>query len=70
MFHRVIVEDWAAGLSSIAFCIFAGVFLLVTIRALRLGAGERKRLAALPLDDPTEDPQHRDSAPPRTPKHS
>ena len=61
MFQRMNVEDWTYCIPIIAFCIFAGVFLLVTIRALCLGEGERNRLAALPLDDPAEDPNHLNS---------
>ena len=57
MFQRVTAEDWACSIPIIAFFLFAGVFLLVTIRALRLGEDERKRLAALPLDDHTENPK-------------
>jgi len=57
MFQRVTYEDWTYCIPIIAFFIFAGKFLLVTIRALRLGEGERKRLASLPLDDPAEDPK-------------
>ena len=56
MFHRVNFEDWATAITMSAFFIFAAVFLAVTIRALRLGESERKRLAALPLDDHPEDP--------------
>jgi len=51
MFQRMIVEDWALCIPIVSFCIFAGVFVLVTLRALRLGAAERKRLAALPLEE-------------------
>jgi len=56
MFHRVYVEDWVTCITVLALFLFAGVFALVTIRALRLGEEERKRLAALPLDDKPEDP--------------
>ena len=51
MFQRMIVEDWALCIPIISFFIFAMVFVLVTIRALRLGEAERTRLASLPLDD-------------------
>jgi len=61
MFHRVNVEDWATCITILAFFIFAGVFVVITIRALRLSEGERKRLAALPLDDKPDDPHPRDS---------
>ena len=54
MFQRVIVEDWALRLSVFSLVIFAGVFVLVTVRALLLGEDERKRLAALPLEEKAE----------------
>ena len=54
MFQRVIVEDWAFGLSILSFVMFAGVYVLVTVRALRLGKAERARLAALPLEKQSE----------------
>lgn len=58
MFQRMIVEDWALCIPLVSFCIFAAVFVLVTVRALRLGAAERKHLASLPLEETTE-PQNR-----------
>jgi hypothetical protein len=54
MFQRMIVEDWALCIPIVSFCIFAAVFVLVSVRALRLGAAERKHLAALPLEENTE----------------
>ncbi|MDX1680738.1 MAG: hypothetical protein R3242_08405 [Akkermansiaceae bacterium] len=51
MFKRVFVEDWAQLIPIISFCIFAAVFLLVTLRALCLRKSERERMAQLPLDD-------------------
>ncbi len=54
----MIVEDWALCIPIISFFIFAAVFVLVTVRALRLGEAERKRLASLPLEETTE-PQNR-----------
>ena len=56
MFQRLTVEDWAQCIPLVAFCIFATVFVLVSLRALRLGATERARLAAMPLDHPPEPP--------------
>ena len=50
MFKRVFVEDWAHNIPIIAFFIFAIVFLLVSIRAMRLGRKEREHMASLPLD--------------------
>ena len=54
MFKRVFVEDWALYIPFISFFIFAGVFVFVTIRALRLGKDERTRLASLPLEENSE----------------
>ena len=54
MFQRMIVEDWALCIPLVSFCIFAVVFVLVTVRALRLGEAERKHLASLPLEETTE----------------
>ena len=51
MFKRVFVEDWAQIIPIISFCIFATVFLLVSIRAMMLRKPERERMAALPLDN-------------------
>lgn len=52
MFKRVFVEDWAQIIPIISFCIFAAVFLLTSIRAMRLGRREREHMANLPLDGP------------------
>jgi hypothetical protein len=54
MFKRMIVEDWAHYIPFVAFFIFAAVFIVVTIRALRLGKAERNRLASLPLENNAE----------------
>jgi hypothetical protein len=54
MFKRVFVEDWAHIIPVISFCIFFTVFMVVTIRAMRLGKAERERLAAMPLEEPSE----------------
>lgn len=54
MFKRVFVEEWAEIIPIISFCIFAIVFLMVTIRALRLRKPERERMASLPLDEPSK----------------
>ena len=50
MFKRVFVEDWAHNIPIISFCIFAVVFLLTSIRAMRLGRKEREHMAHLPLE--------------------
>ena len=46
------MDDWALGLPVIAFFVFATVFVVVTIRAIRISRAERERLASLPLDPP------------------
>jgi hypothetical protein len=49
-FQRLIFTDGrAAGLAALALA--AGVFLVTTLRALRLDRARRDRLAALPLSD-------------------
>lgn len=50
MFKRILVEDWVQFVPIISFSIFAAVFLVVSIRALRLRKPERERMAAMPLD--------------------
>lgn len=51
MFKRVILDEWTTIVPIISFCIFFIVFLVVTLRALRLGKSERERLSSLPLED-------------------
>lgn len=60
MFKRILVEGWAHFVPIISFCIFFTVFVVITIRALRLKKSERERLAALPLEsnDPSTESQH------------
>ena len=55
MFKRVILEDWATIVPMIAFGVLFTVFLVTTLRAIRLKPAEQKRMADLPLQDP-EDP--------------
>jgi hypothetical protein len=54
MFKRILVEDWATYIPIISFVLIAGVFIAVTIRALRIDKRERTRLASLPLEDQSE----------------
>ncbi len=56
MFKRILVEDWAQIIPVISFFIFAAVFLVVTIRAIRLRKPERERLASLPLENESTNP--------------
>jgi|688.fasta_scaffold1382850_2 hypothetical protein len=57
MFQRILVEEWATYVPIISFVLIAGVFTVVTIRALRIEKGERKRLASLPLEENSEHPK-------------
>ena len=51
MFKRVILEDWATIVPMIAFGVLFTVFLVTTLRAIRLNPAEQKRMADLPLQD-------------------
>lgn len=51
MFKRILHEDWAALVPTISFVVIFTIFLIATIRALRLRPEERERLATLPLDE-------------------
>ncbi len=51
MFKRVFLEDWATWTPIISFFLIAGVFIVVTIRALRIKPKEREHLESLPLDE-------------------
>lgn len=51
MFKRILVEDWAMWTPIISFILIAGVFVVVTIRALRISKADRSHLASLPLED-------------------
>jgi hypothetical protein len=63
MFRRVILEDWTSVVPIVSFVIFFGVFIVATIRALRLAEKNRDHLAALPLDAP--EPNHPSHSPTR-----
>ena len=51
MFQRILLEEWATYVPIISFVLIAGVFTVVTIRALRIEKSERSRLASLPLEE-------------------
>jgi hypothetical protein len=55
MFKRVFIEDWATWTPIISFILIAGVFVVVTIRALRIKPKDREHLESLPLDEPSHD---------------
>jgi cbb3-type cytochrome oxidase subunit 3 len=54
MFKRVLIEDWAHIIPVISFFIFFCVFIVVTLRAMRMQKTDRERLATLPLDPTPE----------------
>ncbi len=56
MFKRILIDGWSLYVPVISFVIFAVVFVVVSVRALRIGKAERERLAALPLDETSENP--------------
>lgn len=60
MFHRVIHENWTAIVPIISFVITAGVFLFVSIRAIRLPKNRREELASIPLDGNPKNPSSTD----------
>ncbi|MBK1882105.1 hypothetical protein JIN85_06755 [Luteolibacter pohnpeiensis] len=53
MFKRILHEDWTHIIPFISFGLTFAVFVVATIRALRIRPGERERLATLPLDETT-----------------
>ena len=55
MFKRIILEDWANIVPMVAFGILFLVFLVTTLRAIRLKPDEQKRMSELPLNDSTHD---------------
>ena len=55
MFKRVVHEEWTTLVPIIAFCLMFAVFIVTTIRAIRLDKSERERLATLPLKDSDSD---------------
>jgi hypothetical protein len=63
MFKRILMEDWTVYVPIISFVLIGGVFLVATIRALRLSKDQREHLASLPLEDSTEHRIHNPSQP-------
>ena len=53
MFKRMFVEDWAVWAPIISFVLIAAVFVIMTVRALRISPKDREHLESLPLDDST-----------------
>lgn len=56
MFKRVILEDWASIVPMLAFGTLFLVFLVTTLRALRMRPADRDRMSKLPLQDPSQEP--------------
>ncbi len=50
MLQRIIHENWASIVPIISFSVTAGIFLLVTIRALTLPKSRREALSRIPFD--------------------
>ncbi|MCW1886848.1 hypothetical protein OKA04_19060 [Luteolibacter flavescens] len=51
MFKRIILDEWANLVPMVAFGVLFTVFLVTTLRAIRLKPDEQKRMADLPLQD-------------------
>ncbi|MEO8617254.1 MAG: hypothetical protein ABI600_19110 [Luteolibacter sp.] len=54
MFRRVIIDEWVTSAPLISFAIIGLVFIVVTIRALRMSKETRDHLSSLPLQDHTK----------------
>jgi len=50
-FKRVMFEDWSLWIPMVSFGIFFMVFILISVRAIRIDKAETKRLASLPLEE-------------------
>jgi len=50
MFKRILHEHWTEIIPIISFVIMFLVFVITTIRALRIRPSQREHLASLPLD--------------------
>ena len=55
MFKRILHEDWTSIIPMVAFGIMFTVFVIATVRAIRIRPTERTRLARLPLDSSPKD---------------
>ncbi len=51
MFKRIIYEDWHAWVPVAAFLITAGIFIVLTTRAILMGKARACEMAAKPLED-------------------
>ena len=50
MFQRIIYDNWTSIVPIVSFCVTAGVFLLVSLRAITLPRERREQLARIPLE--------------------
>lgn len=55
MFRRIIVEDWERTLSLLGWALCGLVFLVTTVRALRMPRESVQRLENLPLENETHE---------------
>lgn len=51
MFQRIIYDHWASIVPIISFAVTAGIFLMVSIRALALPKPRRESLANIPFEE-------------------
>ncbi len=51
MFKRIILEEWHFTVPYICFALVGAVFLIITIKALRLKKNDVEHLSHLPLQD-------------------
>jgi hypothetical protein len=51
MLQRIIHENWASIVPIISFTVTAGIFLIVSIRALTLPKSRREALANIPFEE-------------------
>jgi hypothetical protein len=51
MLQRIIYDNWASIVPIISFTVTAGIFLLVSIRALTLPKTRREELARIPFEE-------------------
>lgn len=54
MFKRIIYDEWTNIVPMIAFAVTFTIFVVTTIRALRIRPDERERLAKLPLQEDSD----------------
>ena len=53
-FKRVVFEDWVHWVPTFSFGVFFMIFMVVAMRAMLLKKEDRERMAAMPLQDPSD----------------